>query len=183
MSRQRKLVPVIGAGLAVAALAIVFFFAMHKSGPIITFVYMNAPFLLNAKLLASNVRTNYHDQELLMCSLNMLEYQRNPLAQGPARMLLADSNAYVWLNAADYLGALKDKESIPYLIKALRHRASRSRPERLRALSEMTGISYGKFEDWTNWWGARPLPEGFNWNTSLGPGVQFEDRDVSPSTK
>jgi hypothetical protein len=138
--------------------------------------------LVSTRILAANVRTNYSDKALLQSSLYNLRQRRSPLAQETARQLLDDSESHVWLSAALYLGALKDQASVPYLVKALRHTAYLSRPETLHLLREITGTNYYEFEDWTNWWGSRPLPMGFDWSTSLGSGVNLTNR-IAPTNQ
>lgn len=83
--------------------------------------------------------------------------------------LLGDRDDYVWLNAATYLGAMKRTESIPYLIKSLRHTAWRGYEERARMLQDLTGETFGPdFESWHRWWTKRH-PEQFDWDSKLGP--------------
>ncbi|MEO0586668.1 MAG: hypothetical protein AAF078_03425 [Planctomycetota bacterium] len=66
---------------------------------------------------------------------------------------LNHSDPYVWFNAALYLGSLDETDSVPYLIKGLRHPARRAYPEIVSALQGMTGQTYGQSQvDWVKWW-------------------------------
>ena len=82
---------------------------------------------------------------------------------------IRSEDAYVWINAASYLGSRGRKEAIPYLIKALRHSASRSDDERVELLRQLTGERFGNsFEEWFNWYAAQPDSVQIDWESSLG---------------
>ncbi|MDF1814665.1 MAG: hypothetical protein P1V20_20835 [Verrucomicrobiales bacterium] len=84
------------------------------------------------------------------------------------RDLLSD-DAYVWMNAASYIGSRGHSEAVPYLIKALRHTASRSDGERIDLLQKLTGQSFGNdFERWRSWYNDQPGALELNWDSSLG---------------
>ncbi|GHC68032.1 HEAT repeat domain-containing protein [Roseibacillus persicicus] len=76
---------------------------------------------------------------------------------------------YLWLNAASYLGDCNRPESIPYLIKALRHTAWRSLDERVGCLEVLTGQNYGRdFDGWRTWYLSGQPEFVPDWESSLG---------------
>ena len=96
---------------------------------------------------------------------------------------LSSNDAYVWANAASYLGSRGYSEAVPYLIKALRHTAWRSDDERVELLQQLTKQSIGKdFEQWRNWYESQPDPIELNWESSLGysPRITKTNREQTP---
>ena len=99
----------------------------------------------------------------------ILQDRGSDAAIGEALRDLKSADAYVWLNAASYLGSRGRSEAIPYLIKALRHSAWRSDEERLAFLRKLTGQTFGNdFEMWRKWYEARPDRIEMDWKSSLG---------------
>ena len=64
------------------------------------------------------------DTDLVRESLGLLCERRDPIAADRAVQLLTSPDDYVWLNSAEYLGAIGRAEAVPYLIKAFRHTAA-----------------------------------------------------------
>lgn len=82
---------------------------------------------------------------------------------------LGSEDAYVWMNAASYVGSRGRSEAIPYLIKALRHTASRSNGERVELLQNLTSQTFGAdFEEWLQWYRKQPNAVELDWESSLG---------------
>ncbi|WP_367871669.1 hypothetical protein [Luteolibacter sp. Populi] len=99
----------------------------------------------------------------------ILQDQGSDAAIGEALRDLKSADAYVWMNAASYLGSRSRLEAIPYLIKALRHTAWRSDDERLGFLRKLSGQTFGNdFEVWRKWYEARPDRIEMDWESSLG---------------
>jgi hypothetical protein len=109
------------------------------------------------------------DTNVISETFGALEIRADPFAVEKAKTFLTSKEAYVWLNAAMYLGACKDPASTPYLIKAFRHTAWRSDQRRLKYLREITGKDYGtNFVQWKNWWEEASHNTNFDWDSSLG---------------
>lgn len=118
------------------------------------------------------------DNNIVLDSLAFLTHRADPVAVDRALPLLRSSDDYVWLNAAEYLGACHRREAIPYLIKALRHTAWRTDNETVRYLQAMTGQAFGpEFDKWRNWWAAEHPGQPFDWTSYLG----FRPRLAEPS--
>jgi hypothetical protein len=99
----------------------------------------------------------------------ILQDRRSDVAIPEGLRDLRSEDAYVWMNAASYLGSRGRKEAIPYLIKGLRHTAWRSDEERVDLLRQLTGETFGKsFDDWFKWYEAQPNPIQIDWESSLG---------------
>jgi len=82
---------------------------------------------------------------------------------------LSSDDPYIWMNAASYLGSRGRSESIPYLIKALRHSAWRSDDDRVEQLRRLTGQSFGEnYSEWHLWYEAQPDQIVIDWESSLG---------------
>lgn len=100
---------------------------------------------------------------------SVLRKRNNPIAVSVALKDMHSDDAYLWLNASEYLGVLGRKESIPYLIKALRHTAWRADEEHVTSLEKMTGQTFGtNFSEWKSWWTSLHPDTTFDWDTSLG---------------
>lgn len=82
---------------------------------------------------------------------------------------LDSTDAYVWINAAAYLGGWGRQEAVPYLIKGLRHTAWRSDAERVKMLQQLTKQTIGNdFDRWRSWYEAEPDAKKIDWNSYLG---------------
>ncbi len=82
---------------------------------------------------------------------------------------LTSEDAYVWVNAAAYVGSRGHSEAIPFLIKALRHTAWRSDDERVDLLQQLTKQSFGSdFEQWRKWYESQSDAIELDWESSLG---------------
>lgn len=104
-----------------------------------------------------------------MSGFYFLAKRGDPVAVPRAVELLQDKDAYIWLNAALYLGACKRPEAVPYLIKALRHTAAGADPDTTRYLRAITGQDFGTdFDRWQQWWLADHPGFSFDWNSQLG---------------
>jgi hypothetical protein len=106
---------------------------------------------VSSNTLADNLSSS--DLDLVMTSLNFLQNRNDPAGRQQARKLLNSSNNYISLNAALYLGAINDQQAVPYLIKALKHPASRAYPEVASDLHALTGQNLGMDQaKWIQWW-------------------------------
>jgi len=86
-------------------------------------------------------------------ALHYLSDRKSLIAKNEAKILLKDKDKYIWLNAAFYLGAIKEKESIPYLIKGLKHPAYRSYDKIVDYLKMFSKEDFGKDQEkWIAWW-------------------------------
>lgn len=93
------------------------------------------------------------DLEQVYDSYSALTDRKDPIAIKAALDDVKSDDDYLWVGAAHYLGALDRIESIPYLIKALRHTAWRGDADRIKFLQSMTGEEFGRnFAAWKDWW-------------------------------
>jgi hypothetical protein len=123
--------------------------------------------IIPARSYARNL--NSPNRDLVRDSLGFLTRRKNPIAVPRAIELLDDPDDYVWLNAALYLGACHRPEATPYLIKALRHTASRCDPETLRDLRVLTDQNFGAdFNLWQRWWLDAHPDSKLDWTSHLG---------------
>jgi hypothetical protein len=100
---------------------------------------------------------------------NILGERRSTVARKIAIVHLNSKDDYLWMNAAQYLGDIGDPASVPYLIKALRHTASRSDSERREVLVKLTGKDYGTdFTKWQDWWLSQHPDSQIDWESHLG---------------
>ena len=122
----------------------------------------------SSTFLASELQSN--DPEAIMHGLHFLSNRKHPAGVPQALELLKTSDDYVWLNAATYLAVCGRQESIPYLIKAIRHTAWRGKDERLHMLRHLTGQRFGNdFDVWLNWWESESGNDTkLDWKTNLG---------------
>lgn len=129
---------------------------------------MLCPPLVPSSRLSSNLETG--DSDLMRESLSILADRRTPVAAETALPLLGHPDAYVWLNAALYLGSVRRSEATPYLIKALRHQASRSHVDAGKYLRDLTGNDFGTdFTRWNEWWLKSNPGSNFDFDHNLGP--------------
>lgn len=93
-----------------------------------------------------------NDQKV-MTAFGILEDRRDPAGVQKAKELLEIDNKYIWFNATLYLGSLERKEAVPYLIKGLKHPASKAHKDASIYLQKITGKSFGtNYEKWLDWW-------------------------------
>lgn len=156
------------AGFLISGLVVAIWFDKHRSHRAVTRCHLFAPMLLSSRLLAPNVKTNWASRDLILASLDVLAERKSEIVRVEANELLGSAEPYLWLNAAIYLGEIGDQNAVPYLIKAFRHTAYRDLNMRRRLLNELTQVEFPTFEGWTNWWGSREVPPGFDWNSHLG---------------
>jgi HEAT repeat protein len=102
-------------------------------------------------------------------SLGALARSVDPAGLDAALPLLKSRDAYVWLNAALYVGSLKRPEAVPYLIKGLRHYAWHAHPQIAAQLTAITGQKFGpSYQPWRNWWDATSGQIPFDFDNNLG---------------
>jgi hypothetical protein len=109
----------------------------------------------------------------------VLAERRSKVAHQIALQHLNSTDDYLWMNAASYLGAIGEPASVPYLIKALRHSASRADEERSELLYKLTGEDFRTdFAKWQQWWITRHPDFKIDWESDLGPSARLpiEDR-------
>lgn len=108
------------------------------------------------------------DVDLQRESFYFLTQRGDPIAVPRAIQLLQSPDDYVWLNAAIYLGKCNRPEAIPYLIKALRHQASRSYDDEAGYLRDLTGQDFGTdFPKWQKWWLSTHPDSKIDWTSHL----------------
>ena len=92
-------------------------------------------------------------RDIVMTALNLLEERRDAAGIPAARDLLTSTDDYIWFSAALYLGAMGESEAVPYLIKGLKHPASRAYVEVASELRAFTGQEFGTDQArWIQWW-------------------------------
>ncbi len=124
-------------------------------------------------------RLDSDDLDEVIESYYYLERRSDPIAVAKAISHLKSEDDYLWLNAADYLGACGEQEAVPYLIKALRHSASRANEVRIGYLNEITGKDFGPdFDAWKMWWEEENPNEEFDWVSYLGPRPRIGEGDT-----
>jgi hypothetical protein len=125
------------------------------------------PWLVPSSVYARNL--DLQDNDLVRNTFWVLTRRRTLAAVPRATGLLQSTDDYVWLNAAEYLGACGQREAVPYLIKALRHTASHSDAENVGYLRNMTGQDFGTdFARWQQWWLAEHRDSTMDWTAHLG---------------
>lgn len=98
-----------------------------------------------------------------------LEKRKTDAAVEHALEHIYSGDDYLWLNAATYLGSRGNREAIPYLIKSIRHTASRSVDERVSQLQSLTNQDFGEdFERWRAWYISTSPNVIPDWDDSLG---------------
>jgi hypothetical protein len=107
--------------------------------------------MVKAESLVANLDSS--DPDLVMTSLSILSDRADSSGKDKAVALLSSKNNYIWFNAALYLGSIEQAEAIPYLIKGLKHPASRSHDKVMSLLQTLTRETFGKDQDkWIGWW-------------------------------
>ena len=125
------------------------------------------PWLVSSHAIARNLDNERGD--LVYDSLSILRDRKDPIAVNRALELLKSDDDYTWLNAATYLGACGRQEAVPYLIKALRHTASKAYQEEADELQSLTGQDFGAdFKKWKAWWEQAYPDSNFDWQSHLG---------------
>lgn len=116
---------------------------------------------ISSEKLVENLSSK--DRNLVMTSLSILSNRKSPLGKEKAYELLESKDDYIWFNACQYLAILKDMKSVPYLIKGLKHPASRSYDGTALLLKELTKESFGKDQKkWIAWWEKNHPDESFS---------------------
>jgi hypothetical protein len=96
-----------------------------------------------------------------------LNERHDPVAIDKATDLLKSNNAGVWTNAAIYLGGLGKENSVPYLIKAMRHVENDRKDEIVSDLTAITGQSLGgNANAWRDWWITQHPTGSFRFDSS-----------------
>lgn len=154
----------VAVAIVVMALALVAAMSIFRRTPEGVILNGNA---VSSKQLVENLESG--DPRLLSESLVALKVRRASEGLSKAVELLASQDDYVWVNAAHYLGSNNREESIPYLIKALRHSSHQGDSERLNFLKRITGENFSDFKSWQSWYINRYGEWQGDWNTYLGP--------------
>lgn len=133
-------------------------------------LFMNSVFCLEFRSIDALGKKLYSsDPEILRESLALLQYKGASNEINRAIELLENGDDYVWLAAAHYLGKNGVTNSVPYLIKSLRHTAYRADVDALKYLKEMTGVNdEDNFYSWYIWWSENNNTKGIDWNSRLG---------------
>lgn len=111
-------------------------------------------------------------------SFSILAKRKSPLGEAKARALLSDETE--WLQGALYLAALGQKDSIPYLIRALEEGDAKrlrviGRRQIIDRLKNLTGRDFGEdVGSWKSWWNTQ--------NPSMPPESAPAEKDSPPST-
>ena len=125
------------------------------------------PFYPSSRALVRNVESGRGN--IVHDSLDILTQRKDPIAVFHAIDMLDTKDDYTWLNAAIYLGACGRQEAVPYLIKALQHRASGSDDEEAGYLTALTSQNFGTdFAKWKSWWEKTHPDSQMDWNSNLG---------------
>jgi hypothetical protein len=125
------------------------------------------PFFPSSRALARDAENGSGD--IVYDSLRILTQRKDPIAVYRAIEMLQSNDDYKWLDAAIYLGACGRQEAIPYLIKALRHKALRSQDQVAGYLTALTSQNYGTdFEKWKSWWEKTNPDSQMDWDSNLG---------------
>jgi hypothetical protein len=132
-----------------------------------TFLSFISPSLMPTNRLVQNIQGS--DPDLRRESLAILTDRKDPAGLSAALPLLKSDDAYVWFNAALYLGSLNRQEAVPFLIKGLRHYASRAHQDCANDLSAITGQNFGTdFQKWRDWLEKTHPSSGFDFDSNLG---------------
>ncbi|MCC5805417.1 MAG: hypothetical protein JJU00_03725 [Opitutales bacterium] len=128
------------------------------------------------------------NMERVYDSYSILTSRQDPIALEHALEDVKVPDAYLWVNAARYLGSLGREEAIPYLIKALRHTASRGDDEIVGWLEDLTKKSFGAdFDAWRSWWLEENPDFQLNWKSNLGHrprlGNRYEPYEIAEEGK
>jgi hypothetical protein len=109
------------------------------------------------------------DRDDAYSAYGVLGKRRSPVARDIAMQQLHSEDGYLWLNAARYLGCIREPAAVPYLIKAFRHTAWRADEERRQLLTALTGKDFGTdFAKWRQWWVSQHPDFQIDWDSHLG---------------
>jgi len=125
----------------------------------------------------SELVENLHseDPDVVRESLHFLTERAVPDGVPRAQELLESEDAYIWFNAALYLGACGHQEAVPYLIKGLRHTAWRTDEETLSYLHQITGQDIpNDFAAWQKWYLKDHPNTDLDWISHLGHDPRLE---------
>ena len=179
--KKKFQLPII-AGLFIAAIFAIYFFGAQLGfiGGLADHMY---PGIVSSKsyLRVIEEKKNLSD---VYDAYYTLGKRQDPIAIEEALQDVHSEDDYLWLNAGHYLGILKRAEATPYLIKGLRHTASRSDEERVSLLQQITGKTFGNdFEDWKSWWITENPDFVIDWSSSLGfrPRINKNTERVDPN--
>ncbi|HEY1921177.1 MAG TPA: HEAT repeat domain-containing protein [Tepidisphaeraceae bacterium] len=93
------------------------------------------------------------DPDVVNDNLIALKDRHDPIGMKKATSLLQSDNTETRVNAAIYLGALDKKDSVPYLIKAMREVEDDRKDEIVSELAAITGQAFGRNANgWRDWW-------------------------------
>jgi hypothetical protein len=110
------------------------------------------------------------DAERVGKSLRALTESEDPVAVPQALPLLRSDDAYVWINAALYLGAVRRPEAVPYLIKAGLKKCEWAYSGARKSLTAITGQDFGTdFPRWREWWEKTNPGAAFDFEGDRGP--------------
>jgi HEAT repeats len=124
------------------------------------------------------------DKELVLRGFYYLAKRKDPIAVPRALELLNSKDDYVWLSAAEYLGACKRQEAVPYLIKALRHTAWHADRKTIESLHSITGLEFAAdFTRWQQWWLSLHPDIQFDWTSHLGPRPRLSENSFDEAVK
>jgi hypothetical protein len=165
---RKRYVIIAGVVLAVIALAVVSVVYLVPRNDFLSSLSEHfAPGLVPSSSYVDNLKSN--DPDLVRESLSFLRSRKDPAGVSDALPQLQSNDDYVWFNAALYTGGCGRQEAVPYLIKGLRHTASRADPDTLAALTALTGRNFGNdFSKWQAWWVGRNPGQPFDWTSHLG---------------
>src|SRR5882762_3492155 len=107
--------------------------------------------VLPSQWIADNLSSS--DAGLLMNALIILETRKDPAGKTQAERLLGHDDNRVCFYATLYLASIRYDDSVPWLIRALKHPYSETNPKALNYLREVTGRDMGPEERaWITWW-------------------------------
>ncbi len=93
------------------------------------------------------------DSSIVNDGLIALKDRVDPAGMNKAAALLKSDDTDIRINAAIYLGALGKKDSVPYLIEAMREVEDDRKDEIVSELASITGESFGRNANgWRDWW-------------------------------
>ncbi len=93
------------------------------------------------------------DPSVVNDGLIALKDRGDPAGMDKATALLKSDNTDTRIDAAIYLGELGKKDSVPYLIKAMREVEDDRKDEIVSELTSITGQSFGRNANgWRDWW-------------------------------
>ena len=159
--RIAKILVIGGALIVLLAACYLGYQALTRSTVGLIEMEMSAPGLVGSRTLTECLSSD--DRDLVMTALNILEERRDPAGKEKALELLSSDDDYIWFNAAQYLGAIKEQASVPYLIKGLKHPAWGAHDEVAARLEDLTAQEFGKDQKkWIAWWREKNPADAFD---------------------